>query len=78
MENPMKVVDNTAKAARMKKSGELATNLNFTDEELQIAIEGMELTLAYTMARGRGFDLVSDKLRLELNALLTYRDNRGK
>lgn len=59
------------------KGGEILQNFSITDEELLLAIETTERTLAYLEGRGQFFGLVTFYLRLDLNRLNDYKSGRN-
>ena len=57
----------------MRKAGEITQQSFFTNTELDQAIDGTSLALAYLEGRGQGWSLAITPLRLELEQFQRYK-----
>ena len=63
---------------QMRRAGGITTQASFTDAELEEAIKGTTLALAYLRGKGPCWNLAAAPLTVELNQLEQYRENRKR
>lgn len=62
----------------MERGGRVSNYLQFTDEELSLAIKTTRLALAFLIGRGAFFGLATSKLASELTQLECFWENRKR
>ena len=60
----------------MKEAGQYSDQQSWTDDELDWALRGSRLALAYLEGRGAEWFLATSKLRLEVLQLETFQEAR--
>lgn len=63
-------------SCKMRLAGNVSEQIEFSDEDLALAIEGTKLTLEFLEGKGIRWHLAISKLRLELNMFEGYQFQR--
>ena len=63
--------------ARMYDAGKICEQLQYTDEELRLAVLGTKMVLAYLRGRGDYYKIIHNLVRQDLDILEKYFESRG-